>query len=92
MRKNPEVCFQVDAIENLGNWRSVVIHGRFEELTSKSQQEKAIKLLTDKFVPVKTSNAAKPSYERSGGKVEKPIKAILYRISIDEKTGRYEKD
>lgn len=94
MRKNPVVCFQVDAIENLGNWRSVIVQGRFEELTTKPLQERAIKLLNDKFAPLKTSNAAKPSYERVRGsrEIEKPLKAILFRISIDEKTGRYEKD
>lgn len=94
MRKNPAVCFQVDSIENLSNWRSVVIQGRYEELTSRAQQEKAMKLLTDKFAPLKTSTAAKPSYERipGSGKIEKPLRAIIYRISIEEKTGRYEKD
>ncbi len=94
MRKNPAVCFQVDAIEDLGNWRSVVIQGRFEELTTKPLQEKAIKLLNDRFIPLKTSNAAKPSYERVRGshEIEKPLRAILFRISIDEKTGRYEKE
>ncbi|WP_339627840.1 hypothetical protein [uncultured Maribacter sp.] len=24
MRKNPMVCFEVDVIENMGNWRSVI--------------------------------------------------------------------
>lgn len=24
MRKNPNVCFQVDSMENMGNWRSVM--------------------------------------------------------------------
>jgi len=27
MRDNPEVCFQVDKIENMTNWRSVILWG-----------------------------------------------------------------
>lgn len=93
MRKNPRVCFQVDAIESLNNWRSVMIHGQYEELTGKSQQAQAVKLLLDRFTPLKTSSAARPSRDPEGtGKIEKLKRAVLYRISVDEKTGRYEKD
>ena len=32
MRKNRRVCFQVDVIHNMANWRSVMIDGEYEEL------------------------------------------------------------
>jgi hypothetical protein len=32
MYQNPWVCVEVDHIENLANWRSVIAWGRFEEL------------------------------------------------------------
>lgn len=32
MRKNPDVCFQVDAIDDLLNWESVIAWGKFEEI------------------------------------------------------------
>ena len=32
MRKNPYVCFEVDAILNMANWESVTAWGHFEEL------------------------------------------------------------
>ena len=32
MRENPWVCVEVDHMDNLANWRSVIAWGRFEEL------------------------------------------------------------
>lgn len=32
MRANPEVCSQVDEIDDMANWRSVIAWGRYEEL------------------------------------------------------------
>jgi nitroimidazol reductase NimA-like FMN-containing flavoprotein (pyridoxamine 5'-phosphate oxidase superfamily) len=31
MRNNPSVCFEVDIIDNLTNWRSVILWGEYEE-------------------------------------------------------------
>ncbi len=32
MRSNPEVCFEVEQVDNLANWRSVIAWGKYEEL------------------------------------------------------------
>ena len=32
MRKNPNVCFQVDISTDIFNWQSVLIFGQFEEI------------------------------------------------------------
>ena len=34
MRAHPNVCFQVDQIEDIGSWRSVIAWGNYEELTA----------------------------------------------------------
>lgn len=34
MRKNPKVCFQVDATEDMGNWRSVIAWGNSKNYQS----------------------------------------------------------
>lgn len=93
MRKNPSVCFQLDVIDDMVNWRSVILWGKYEELTSAPLQVKAVKLLQDRFTPVTISESPKPasSVGRRPGKVEKPQRAVLYRILVLEKTGRYEK-
>jgi len=46
MRKNPEVCFQLDVIENLASWRSVICWGTFEELTDFATFNKGEKTLS----------------------------------------------
>src|SRR5450755_1970860 len=33
MRGNPDVCVEVDDVKDLTNWRSVILSGRYEELT-----------------------------------------------------------
>jgi len=42
MRKNPEVCFQTDMIENLSDWESVIAWGRFEEITDLLEKQLAM--------------------------------------------------
>ncbi|WP_196777401.1 pyridoxamine 5'-phosphate oxidase family protein [Candidatus Nitrosocosmicus hydrocola] len=32
MRKNPNVCFEVDWMKDMSNWKSVIVYGTFEEL------------------------------------------------------------
>src|SRR5436190_2124456 len=45
MRKHPDVCFEVDDIKNLNNWKSVIAWGRYDELTSEHQRYEVIKSL-----------------------------------------------
>lgn len=88
MRKNPRVCFQVDDIDNLANWRSVVVDGEYEELTSPKLLNKASKLLGQRLTPFVTSDAAKPADNPPG---EKKMRPVFFRILIKDKTGRFEK-
>lgn len=32
MRKNPNVCFEIDWMKDMSNWKSVIVYGTFEEL------------------------------------------------------------
>ena len=89
MRKNPEVCFQVDIIENMANWRSVIIQGQYEELKSPAEQAKAFKILRDRLSPVVTSDTTKPIQAPPPG--EKRLRPVFFRIAIVEQSGRYEK-
>src|SRR5687767_1289226 len=47
MRKNTKICFQVDAIENMKNWRSVMVWGEYEELTKSKDQRSGMDILSD---------------------------------------------
>jgi nitroimidazol reductase NimA-like FMN-containing flavoprotein (pyridoxamine 5'-phosphate oxidase superfamily) len=43
MRQNNEVCFEVDEIYDMSNWKSVVAWGAFEELKGSHERQKALK-------------------------------------------------
>jgi nitroimidazol reductase NimA-like FMN-containing flavoprotein (pyridoxamine 5'-phosphate oxidase superfamily) len=93
MRENPSVCFQVDSLENMTNWRSVIVWGEYEELKGAKAQKTGMKILLDRLAPFMTSETVRPSPGRSRPPevIEKGLKAVAYRIKVTEKTGRYEK-
>lgn len=90
MRQNPKVCFQVDAIDNMVNWRSVVVWGEYEELHDMAQQNKGVSIMSDRFEPYAMSGTVAPSTSIRAG--EKGLRAVVFRIKLTEKTGRYEKN
>jgi uncharacterized protein len=93
MRANPQICFQVDRIENLTTWVSVIVWGEFEELASDAQKE-AMRLFLDRMEPLQVSETAL-SPHRAPAEVPaldlqgQPM--MFYRIKIAERSGRYEK-
>lgn len=93
MRKNSNVCFQVDAMENMTNWRSVILWGKYEELNSEKDQEMGMKIMKDRLAPFQTSETVGPvkNPPHSPDVVEKALRVVAYRIRITEKTGRFEK-
>jgi len=92
MRKNPVVCFEVDRVEDLGNWRSVIATGRFEELSGRDVVA-AMDVLISRLGQVGDSARTHPSYllrsSETAGVDGRLI--VLYRILLTEKTGRFEK-
>lgn len=88
MRKNPNVCFQADAVEDVFNWRSVIAWGTYEELQGEAA-ERAMRTLVLRFVPTKTQ-ATTRSWAGSGPGVL-DNRATVYRIRLIERTGRCER-
>jgi len=94
MRNNPRVCFQVDSIENMTNWRSVIIWGEYEELTDDKDYQYGLKIIEDRMIPYNISTAVRPEAGKEPSTptmVKKSMKAIVFRIKIFDETGRYEK-
>lgn len=92
MRKNPVVCFEVDEMDNLSNWRSVIATGRYEELHGEDAG-RCMQLLVDRFLPLMTSESATPSHgmqaaHRADTTGHTPV---MYRLRLSDKTGRFEK-
>jgi uncharacterized protein len=91
MRKNPEVCFQVDQLKNMGNWQSVIAWGRYEEITDEAEKANALQKLIDRNLPVVSSSTTHlgknwpfPPKDLSS------IPGIVFRIELKNKTGRFE--
>ena len=140
MRENPSVCFEVEHVDDLGNWRTVVAWGTFEELRG-TDASASRELLVARFAPLlatagagygssATSSATAvphlgpdgtplpfrplPDSRPASGAVPKPgpgpvrahapaphpanhatdgsgQEAVLYRIRLTRKSGRFER-
>ena len=92
MRKNPTVCFEVDRVQDVGNWKSVIATGRFEELSGRDVIA-AMDVLISRFGEM--AAPAHPSFVLRSSDAEPPRvdgrTIVLYRIHLAEKTGRFEK-
>jgi len=95
MRKNPQVCFEVDEMKSFTNWKSVIAWGEYQELTDERDRYYAMKLFVDKMIHMKISETAIPPGTAAEGihpHIARNIKPIIYRIVITEKTGRFERE
>lgn len=94
LRRNPKVCVQVDHVDSLVNWRSVIAWGEFEELKGPAA-EHAMAQLRSRFLALTLSETrVMPSKLRSSETHERGSAAPLspiYRILLTEKTGRFER-
>ena len=95
MRKNPGVCFEVDDMKSFTKWKSVIAWGRYQELTDEWERHYALKLFAERTMYMKISKTAIPpemDIEKEGIAAYHNIRAVIYRIVIQEKTGRFEND
>jgi nitroimidazol reductase NimA-like FMN-containing flavoprotein (pyridoxamine 5'-phosphate oxidase superfamily) len=92
MRKNPNVCFQVDSFEDMADWKSVIVWGVFEELINDEERNKGLKILINRILPGISSETMKlsPTWPFPAKDYNK-IEGIIFRIRLTEKTGRCEK-
>ena len=93
MRRNPWVSVEVDHIDNLANWRSVIAWGRFEELFDE-EAATAFARLRARLEPLMVSETTPHAETLAAG--EKPVRSgnghsSIYRIRLLEKTGRFER-
>ena len=94
MRANPHVCFEVDHMDDLSQWQSVIAWGTFEELHG-AEASAAMHVLVDRLAPLMTSETSQPPHgiAASGEQHEQAAgtRAAIYRITLTEMTGRFEK-
>jgi uncharacterized protein len=93
MRKNPNVCFQVDNMQDMANWKSVIAHGNFEELKTHEEKAQAMYALLNRYLPLVSSVTTHLGKNWPFGPDDiSEIKGVVFRIAITGKTGRFEND
>lgn len=91
LRKNKNVCFEVDVMTDMRNWQSVIIYGKFEEL--KGEQSKAARdILFGRIFSLMTSSTVHTHGHDAPGELDDTnrVKYVMYRIKIQKITGRFE--
>jgi uncharacterized protein len=91
MRENPSVCFEVEDLRHLPRWSSVIVYGRYEEIKG-AAADLALEQLVGRLG---ASPPAMSSMPRKGAGVFEPTSHaqrpdVIFRIVIEEKTGRYD--
>ena len=89
---NPEVCFEVDTMTDVANWQSVVVYGKFEELAGEVADHER-RYLFNRVMPIMTTSVVHAHQHDVTTEMDDSnrIKQVMYRITIREKTGRYER-
>jgi len=85
MRAHPQVCVEVEHVDDLSNWRSVIAWGTFEECRD-ADWDAGLALLVERIMPLLTLPA-----HQSPPDLAALRRGSVYRIRLDTKTGRFEK-
>jgi nitroimidazol reductase NimA-like FMN-containing flavoprotein (pyridoxamine 5'-phosphate oxidase superfamily) len=88
MRRNPAVCFEVDHVEDLVNWHSVICWGTFTELEG-ADADRAMAMLQERLrerVPRQVEHGRLAAEESIGTSAP-----VVFRISLVEISGREER-
>lgn len=92
LRKNPQVCFQVDEIENITNWKSVVAWGVYEEIKDREEMQGAMQEIIRHIMPSIIDPNGHPSHgiTENESDIGSSVDLVLYKICLNKKTGRFE--
>ena len=93
MRANPNVCFEVDHVDTMASWQSVIAWATFEELRGPAAQH-AMHLLVNRLMPLIAGTPPMPTEgvgETDRYRIELADgQAVIYQLNIVEITGRFE--
>lgn len=84
MRAHPEVCVEVEHVDDMSNWRSVIAWGTFEECEG-AEWDTGLALLAERIMPLLTFPPHQPPPDLSVLR-----RGSVYRIKVTTKTGRFE--
>lgn len=92
MRQNPAVCFEVENIQSVFRWKTVIAKGTYEEITDIDEKQQAMQGIIHRIMPLVTSPQGHPSHgiTENDSDVGTKVELVIYRIKLGEKTGRFE--
>jgi nitroimidazol reductase NimA-like FMN-containing flavoprotein (pyridoxamine 5'-phosphate oxidase superfamily) len=91
MRQNPYVCFEVENLEEMANWQTVVAWGTFQEIIDEEERNEGLRILTNRPFSGAVSETVQLGnlWPFAPDDVSR-IDGIVFRIQLSEKTGRFE--
>ena len=93
MRNNPGVCFEVDEVNSITDWRSVIIWGQYHEIMNEKERYYAMKYLMSRLMQfANVEKLHQKTMANDEGEFHANIRPVVYRIVIEEMTGRFEKE
>ena len=92
LRKNPKLCFQVDDIKSILDWKSVIAWGVYEEINGREEMQHAMHLIIQHIMPMMKNTDGHPSHgiTQNESDIGDTVDLILYKIRLKKKTGRFE--
>jgi nitroimidazol reductase NimA-like FMN-containing flavoprotein (pyridoxamine 5'-phosphate oxidase superfamily) len=94
MRRNPEICFEVDRVVSINDWSSVIGWGPYEELSGEAARF-GIDLLMKRLAKSSLGTTGAPSYPLRWAQSRPPDPegpvVIAYRIRLKRMRGRFER-
>ena len=90
MRENPKVCFQIENLEGMGKWQSVICWGEYEELTDNIKRNKGIEILQNRVSAIIGDKNLRVSRHWPFSQGSENTEGIIFCIHIREKTGKFE--
>jgi len=102
LRSHPEVCFEVEDVESLTEWRSVIAWGTFEQLLG-DEAARGMDRLIARFRPMLAPGAGHPGgdlgmmrmhgileKDRAPAEADVPVGAVVFRVTLHTLGGRAE--
>ncbi len=92
LRKNPLACLQVDSVQGIADWTSIIAWVEYQELQGTEAAE-SMGALIDMLAPkVEDLDSSRSPRDVTPGRHDgKPQMSVVYRLNVTEMTGRFEK-
>jgi hypothetical protein len=82
-------------VEDIMNWRSAIGWGRYEEVEDELEKEQILEELVQHMMKLKISDSSIPPHvSEKRIRPHQPgfIKVVVWRIAVNKKSGRFEKN